>query len=416
MSKSFLKTNIIVLFIANSANVFAYLFQIVIGRHLNIDDFGVFNSINSLGVMATSIVGIVPYVITKFVIELKSDNRYISLLIIDIIKFGLVFSLLFVLIININIHTITNYLHLKDTFPIYILTLIIISHFFMGIFFGIIQGNLMYITSSVKTAVNAISRFAIGFIFVVYLGYNYNGALFATIIANIITALWIFLILNKKSKVFQSSDVKLPKNTYTRMVVYAVPVGLTWFTIGVLTNLDIVLVKHYTSALETGEYSVAAILARIAFFLPAVLLPVLFPAVSQNQKDKKSSFSVLVIVMFITVFFSGIYTIFVYLFPEFIITTLFGIKYIGGSEVMIVITFSMMLTAVLSVIFNFFLANNIYSFLYFSYAVILLFASMLYNINNIESVKIAYIFLFCTISLIFVNLIFAYFKFYYKNK
>ena len=86
-NREFLKSNLIVIIIANSANVFAYLFQFVMGRYLSVEDFGVLNSVNSLGVVAGAITGIIPYIVTKYIIEFKEDKKLASLFVWNIFKF-----------------------------------------------------------------------------------------------------------------------------------------------------------------------------------------------------------------------------------------------------------------------------------------------------------------------------------------
>ena len=50
----FLKSSIFVLFLSNAANFFNYLIQIVIGRYLSPEEYGIHNAVLSLGVILTS--------------------------------------------------------------------------------------------------------------------------------------------------------------------------------------------------------------------------------------------------------------------------------------------------------------------------------------------------------------------------
>ncbi len=412
-NREFLKSNLIVMIIANSANIFAYLFQFVMGRYLTIEEFGVLNSVNSLGVVVGAITGIIPYIITKYIIEFKEDKEMASLLVWNIFKFTIFITFIMVFLVMIFIDEIDSYLNLNDHLPIYIFLASLITGVFLSIFFGVMQGLLMFVRSAVKGASMALFRFIFAFILVGLLGYGYNGALGAAIFSNLLIGIWVYSVVNKKIRFYKPKNISLPSATYKKMFKYALPVGLMWLAIALLTNIDIMLVKHYTTAIEAGEYSVAAIVGRIAVFLPGVLLAVLFPQVSQNSKDGKSSVSTIITVMVLTLVLSGSFTILVYFFPELIITTLFGDKYIGGADVLVIITFAMALVAVLSVLFNFFLAKHIYSFLYFTWAILvgLGFIIMQYMHNN--SMEIATAILYGMIVLVIVNTIIM---FYYYNK
>jgi O-antigen/teichoic acid export membrane protein len=411
--RKLLKSSVLVIVIANSANIFAYLFQFIMGRYLSVEDFGVLNSINSLGVIVGAIAGIIPYVVAKYIIEFKDDKELSSLLIWNIFKFTIFITFIISALVVTFINDIDNYLKLNDHIPIYIFLVSMISGFFLSIFFGVMQGLLMYVRSAIKGASSAALRFIFAIILVGFLGYGYNGALGATIFANILIAIWVYSVVNKHIKFYKPKGVSFPPGTYKRMFTYALPVALTWFSIGLLTNMDIVLVKHYTSAIEAGEYSVAALIGRIAVFLPSVLLAVLFPQVSQNSKDGKSSVGTVIVVMILTLILSCGFTLIIYLFPEFIITLLFGDKYIGGAEVLVIITFAMALVAILSVLFNFFLAKHIYSFLYFSWTILIGLGFVIIFYMNETSIQIATAILYGMIVLVIVNSIIM---FYYYNK
>lgn len=413
MSRDFVKSNVLVLIIANSANIFAYLFQFVMGRYLSVEDFGVLNSVNSLATLIGSLIGIVPYIVAKYIIKFKDNKELSSLFLYKTFKFTIFLSLVISILIYLFISDIVNYLNLKDSIPIYIFLLSTITSIIVSIFYGIMQGLLMYVRSSIKSSSHAILKFIFAYVLVVFIGYNYNGALFANVLANIFVGIWVFTVVNKHIKFKNSKNIALPKGTYLNILKYAIPLTFSWFLIAILTNIDLILVKHYLNETEAGEYSVTAIIARIAIFLPSVLLAVLFPQVLQNSKDGKSSISTIIIVMILTLILSGGFTFVVALFPELVITILFGEKYINGAEVLVVITFAMALVAVLNVLYNFFLAKHIYSFIYCSYAILIVtLLSITFYMHN-SSLDIAKAILIGSISLVVTNsllLIYYYFK------
>ncbi len=414
-NKEFLKSNLIVIIIANSANLFAYLFQFIMGRYLSIEDFGVLNAVNSLGVIAGAITGIIPFVVTKYIIEFKEDKELASLLMWNILKFSTLITTAITILVIFFIDEIDIYLKLNDNLPIYIYMLSMITLIIVNIFLAVMRGLLLYTQVSIKLALTSIFKLIFAVILVVWLGYGYNGALGAAIFSNLLIGIWVYSVVNKKIRFYKPKNISLPEGTYKKMFKYALPVGLMWFAIGLLTNMDIILVKHYTTALEAGEYSVAAIVGRIAVFLPGVLLAVLFPQVSQNSKDGKSSVGTIVTVMILTLLLSGGFTILVYFFPELIITTLFGDKYIGGADVLVIITFAMALVAVLSVLFNFFLAKHIYSFLYFTWAILIGLGFIIMQYMHSNSMEIATAILYGMIVLVVVNTIIM-FYYYYKER
>ena len=79
------------------------------------------------------------------------------------------------------------------------------------------------------------------------------------------------------------SSEPLPNGIFRDMANYFGPVFLSTTTIIILGTIDIALVRHYCSPEEAGLYATAAILGRIALFLPGALIAVLFPSAAKAR-------------------------------------------------------------------------------------------------------------------------------------
>ena len=334
---------------------------------MSVENFGVLNAVNSLGILVGAFLGVIPYVVSKYIIEFKNNPQMSTKFLWDIFRFTTVVMIVLSLGVIVLADSIKNYLNLSEYLPIYIFLVYLVSGVMMSVFFGVMQGLLLYVEVSIKGALVAFLRLILAVILVVWLGYSYNGALFAAMIANIIIGVWVYTIVIKHIPFVRTHNVKFSTEKYKEIAIYAIPVALTWLAMGIITNIDVVLVKHYASDIEAGEYSVAAVIARIAVFLPGVLLSVLFPQILQNNVDGKSSLGTLYTVMGLTLLLSFGFAFVVNLFPEFIISMLFGVKYLGASQEIVIITYAMALVAVISVLFNFLLAKHLYSYLYITF-------------------------------------------------
>jgi len=73
MRNTFLSASIFVLVIGNLGNLFAYLTQFIAGRYLTVEDFGLYNSVNSIYAIFVSILAGLPFVISKYVIKTGHD-------------------------------------------------------------------------------------------------------------------------------------------------------------------------------------------------------------------------------------------------------------------------------------------------------------------------------------------------------
>jgi O-antigen/teichoic acid export membrane protein len=97
----------------------------------------------------------------------------------------------------------------------------------------------------------------------------------------------------------------------------------------IINNSDILLVKHYFDSLEAGLYASLALIGRAVYFVAWMFVMLLLPAVVQKQKDGEPTAPILFkYVGYISLLsFSIVSTC--YLFPELIISLLFGDAYIA---------------------------------------------------------------------------------------
>ena len=59
MTFSFVKSSFWILIIANSANVAQYASQLILGRYLQVADYGIFNAVNSLSLIVVTFVAVI---------------------------------------------------------------------------------------------------------------------------------------------------------------------------------------------------------------------------------------------------------------------------------------------------------------------------------------------------------------------
>ena len=131
-----------------------------------------------------------------------------------------------------------------------------------------------------------------------------------------------------------------------------------------LGNLDLILVKHYCSPEEAGLYSTAAILGRIALYLPGVLIIVLFPEAAKAHSTGKEDSRILWVSLGLTALLGGSFALACALWPEQIIVLLFGEKYLAGGELLKIISLGMAMLAIANVIFTYCLARSEFEFLW----------------------------------------------------
>lgn len=411
-----IKSNLIVLIISNTTNFFNYLLQVFLAHFLSTEDFGVYNSVNSLGLIAASFVNVFIFLAAKYIIHFQDSLPKQCSIIRLFTKTILIWGTLLCLIMSAFSGSLARYLKLDEIAPILLFIAWFFSFYFIGVYMGVLNGFLQYVKTTIQTSCQSLLRLLFAIIAVSVIGWSYNGVLFAGILANIVIVIWMFHAVLIRINIFQVIPQDLPENTGLDMLKYALPVSLNWIAISILSNMDIVLVKHFLSASDTGLYSVASLLGKIALFLPMMMLSVLFPEVAKSHIKKESAVKTVMITLSLSVAITGIYTFVVYLFPELIIRALFGETYLQASGVLVTITFAMSLLSLSFIIFSAFLAKSIFSFLVPTYVIIGLTVMIIYLRLHNSFEQIAQAMLIGSASLLAVNLMIVLRHYYHRRK
>ncbi|MCK5525150.1 MAG: oligosaccharide flippase family protein [Thiomargarita sp.] len=360
--KRFLRNNFLILILMNLGNVFAYLFQMVIGRVLSPDDFGAFNALNSLAIVISAPMAVLPLVFSRYTVQLSADGLgRVKTLLIDSFR---ILSLLAVIIFILGIIALPwfkDFLHLQESTPIIIMLTQLLLSLFVPVLLGTLQGLQRFVFFGIGSSGTAFLRLVGAILFVYALGWGINGGLLATVFATF--GAMLICIMGLKD-IWQQERQLLPVGLYREMGKYALPVLIFTSMMMVLGNLDIVLVRHYCSAEEAGLYATAAILGRIALFLPGVLLIVLFPEAAKAKHENNEDQRILWLSMAMTALLGGGFALVCYLWPVELTVLLFGTKYQAAAPLLQTISFAMALLAVANVIFVYSLAHHKFIFLF----------------------------------------------------
>jgi len=360
--KKFIKNNIIILILVNSSSIFNYLFQLVIGRSLTPIDYGIFNSLLALGAFISSPCSIIHIVFSRFIVKLSvSGLGHIKSLLIKSLKGALSIGCGLCCLGLISIPWIKEYFHLKDTTPVIIMLAGISIAFVAPLLFAMLEGLHRFTLFGLGSFSYTVSRFLGVLVLVALLGWGVEGAFLALFIASGISIIYGLFCLKD---VFKSKSEDLPHNTFGEMGYYFIPVFFSTLMIMIMGNFDIALVRHYCTPEEAGLYASAAIIGRIAFSLPSALLIVLFPTAAKDHAKGEQNSSVLLITFGITILLGATISFIFYIWPEHVITFLFGNKYQEAAPLLQKIGLSMALLASANVVFSYKLARSEFIYLW----------------------------------------------------
>lgn len=345
--------------VGNLAN---YLFQFFMSRHLTPTDYGTLNALLSLMVIVSIPGGVITMVVANYVSRYKAMEEHgkITSLFSGTLKqvafLGLALFLVFALFSKI----ISEFLNISSTGLVLVVSLIAATSLCLTVNFGMLQGLQRFTAFGITGSLGSVLRLLFG-ITLIYVGLNVAGALWAGVLANMAIIILTFFLLRYLFEFNQSAE---PKDNKTREIIsYGLPVAISLLCYTTLTNLDVVLVKHYFDGATAGQYAAASILAKVILYLPGAIVMALFPKISEMHVLEKDSLGLLLKAMVLTMILSGFMVLLYLLYPS-IVVLLFGHQFDEAIPLIGLFGLAMLPFALLSIVINFHLARRDTGFIY----------------------------------------------------
>lgn len=274
--------NIAIVFLGSSLlNVINLIYQLYIAHKLTPPDFASFNSLLAIFMVISSTLATLQTAVAKYTSEYRTDEQRIKKLVSGLLKYVFVFSLLTFFIFFSGAFFILDKLKIPSLAAGYILALLLISAWINPVLSGALQGLEYFSWFTSISVITGLSKLALTFLFI-WLGFNIAGALGALLSANIVMAVLSFApvknFIDLKAKA-RFADLK-------HVLVFLLPVAISTFCYYSLISMDMIVVKYYFSAPQSGLYAVAQMVGKIFVFLPGAISMVLLPHTS-NMCAKK---------------------------------------------------------------------------------------------------------------------------------
>jgi O-antigen/teichoic acid export membrane protein len=212
-------------------------------------------------------------------------------------------------------------------------------------------------------------KFFLGGLFV-FLGLGIMGAMGAFSICYVVTVFISLIILGislSKDKIESRHEqgIEKPNPSYISGVYqYFLPVGISLLCFMILTNIDLILVKHFFTPIEAGYYSIAQVMGRIILFLPIPIVTVMFPKLSSLGDRRGKGLLILKRSLRMVFFLCAIAVLLGFLFPSLIIRTLSGSSYIECIPLVRFFCINMSLFSFVFVLLHYHFSSGKSTFLY----------------------------------------------------
>ncbi|WP_297510638.1 oligosaccharide flippase family protein, partial [Thermococcus sp.] len=336
------------------SNFFNYLYQLSMGRLLTPIEYGELFSLLSLFYIFSVFFTTVNTSITKFTSIYKINNEYgkIKTILVRASKsLALIGGLIFLGVVILSPY-ISKFLKIDNPLLVVILFASVPFGFVLPVYQGILRGLQRFGALGISASSWSFFKLFFG-VLLVLLGFGIVGGISGVFLAHVFALFITLFFLRDLLKVEGDSGANLRD-----IVNYSSLAFLAIFAYTTMWNIDVILVKHYLSPLEAGQYSAISVLGKIALFAPGAVGMVIFPKAAEMHEKGEEHVHVLLKGLALTLLISGGIVLVYALFPKFIITFIYGEKYLSVAPYLWRYGLAMMLFSVASIIVNYSLSIN----------------------------------------------------------
>lgn len=328
-AKKFSKNVIILLFFSVPASILNYAFSIVVGRLLTVEQFGTYNSMNSLACNLIAIYAPFAVLITRITAEHENDtyknsDRYKQL--------GKIYLLFFAVT---SVVGMACYPFLDGRFGG--------SSFVQWLFILIMIGVMGLHSMSIAT-IQGLSKFVFyGFIsaFVMFLkliftvvglqtGSGFVSVIFAITLSHAIIIAMCTFVMKKACNVIDGSSIERPFLKNELVSLYGLTFLVQLIYLFYVNGGEVIFMNFLCDEKEIGLYSSIVMLAKIAVYLITTFNSALLPAIASKAGDVTGAKGMLYASLAFSMVCSLLFVVFMLVLGDWIVPFLWGEKYTAG--------------------------------------------------------------------------------------
>jgi O-antigen/teichoic acid export membrane protein len=341
------------------ANFSAYLLHVFMSRMLGPAEYAVFVSLLSVFMVVSVPVTPIQTVVARYTAEFKALGQYgqLRLLLTDLlgklVGLGVLIGALFVLVSG----PIAAFLRIPSSIPVMVVGTMVLVSMLSPVALGALQGLQDFTRLGAYTVAAAVIRLILG-VALAYVGLGASGALAASTLSTALVFLLALLPLRPLLKPRQPPGLAAPDRSASAPAIFgylaSVFVALGCFT--ALTNVDVVLVKHFFDPVQSGHYSAASMVGKMILYLPGAVAIVMFPKASERSTLNQDTLGVLYNSLLVVGLISGAMVLIYFIFPAHVVRFLFGVQYVPAAPLVGIFGLSMAFYGLLNILLFYFLS------------------------------------------------------------
>jgi len=332
-----------------------YLYNLLLGRMLGPVAFSDAAILITL-LLILSFVGMTFQIVTAKYAVLFEGNSLLAFIKL-ITKYATVLGILFGISIVIFYQELQVVFHTKTASMFYIFGIGIPLYFMMSVNRGLYQGQNVLNKLATTYQTEMASRLLLTIAALL---------LFPDVPSSIIVALgilfsFVFGIFPFQKIIFKGLKAVNVAEIDTRSITTFF--ALTAFyelTQIIINNSDIILVKHFFDSKDAGLYASLALIGRVVYFVAWMFVMLLLPKVIQMKKDNQDTLPILLKYVGYIAVLSSLIVGFTALFPEFVVSVMFGKEYVSISFLLWKYALATSLFAVANIFAYYYLSLNQY--------------------------------------------------------
>ncbi|MFA5796693.1 MAG: oligosaccharide flippase family protein [Candidatus Woesearchaeota archaeon] len=300
-------------------------FQFFISRTLGPVQYGEIETLITINSILLVALAAIAFIVTRFVSLYKTREQYDKMRFLANWAFGFFFLIgFFIFMMTVMFSkVIAAFLNISDYHIIIVFGLLVWVSFMIPIIEGILRGLQDFKDMGKYKVIESIFRtvLAVG---VLLIGLRIKSVLFAL-------ALGSLLAILLSTKILKSHYIaKANKFDLIEIYKFTVPVFIACLLIAVLSNIDLVLVKHLFPSQIAGFFAAASMLAKIAFGIAFGIAGVMFPKIVEDYStgNERAAHLIFRHSLEMVIASGTLITLVIAVFPNFIGHLIFGKEYI----------------------------------------------------------------------------------------
>ena len=376
----FITSSSIILVGSFVVNVLNYVFTLLISRSLGIEAFGEVTALFSLLLIVSVPASALTMLMTRQTAVYSTEGHDTVQEMFTVLRRNVALaSFIFWLAFLFAIPLLARFLLLPYT-PLFIFSLLIPITLASALQLGALQGLQEFFLLSKQSVLSTLIKLVVSLL-LVYAGYSVVGVMLGLVLATLVSWGYGYLATRARFAPQKTGVGESTKFSLRSIRTLFSTILLTTLLLVLLSNIDVLMAKHFLPADLAGQYGALSTLGKILIYGIGAFITVLLPMVSaahardqaqdqahehinEKRTGKREGDKILALSLAIIAACSiAIYILFSF-FPHLIVTLLFGTRYLAVAPYLGTFSIAMACISLATAFINYFVAVENTSFLY----------------------------------------------------